>query len=101
MKYPVVFTPAANDDFLEGLDWYDEQQAGLGKRFDAAIVEAIELIGGNPRLYAVRRKSIRAAVVSTLPYLIFYKFESQRQCVVVLAILHQSRNPKVWMKRQT
>lgn len=100
MRYPVVLTPGANDDFLESLNWYGEQQPRLEARFYAAISDTIERIAENPRLFQVRKKSVRAAVVEKFPFLVFYKVETQRKRVVVLAILHQSRNPRIWMKRE-
>lgn len=99
MRYQVVLTSAANDDFTESLRWYSNQQYGLEQQFHAAVAAVIDLIAEQPRLFRVRRKSVRAAVVQKFPFLIFYKVEAQRQRIVVLAILHQSRNPKIWMKR--
>jgi len=99
MTYQVVLTPPAQNDFMESLKWYSEQQEHLEERFYAAVVETIGLIAENPRLFVERKKSVRVAVVQKFPFLIFYQEEVAKQRVVVLAILHQSRNPKIWMKR--
>ena len=99
MKYPVLLTPPANDDLLESMAWYDDQKDGLGGQFYTAIVETINTIGANPLLFAVRTKSIRPAPVKRFPFFVFYRFEKPRNRVVVLAILHQSRNPKIWKGR--
>lgn len=99
MRYQVVLTPVAQDDFMQSLEWYSEQQVGLEERFHAAVADTIELLAKNPRLFAERRKSVRMAVLQKFPFLIFYKIEESHQRIIVLAILHQSRNPKIWLKR--
>jgi plasmid stabilization system protein ParE len=40
------------------------------------------------------RKTVRRAFVTKFPYLVFYIVEATR--VVVLAVLHTSRDPTVW-----
>lgn len=99
MIHAVVFTPAANQDFLDSLDWYKTQKEGLDDRFEFAVIETIEAIGNNPLRYPIRHKNIRAIILKSFPFIIFYKFEAREKQVVVLAILHQSRNPKIWEKR--
>ncbi len=99
MKYQIVLTPPAQDDFLESLKWYSQQQEHLEARFHAAVVETVDLIAENPYLFSERRKAVRVAVVQKFPFLLFYKVEVPSQRIVVLAILHQSRDPKIWLKR--
>jgi toxin ParE1/3/4 len=100
MSFQVVFTPLAAEDYLEGIRWYKEQQDELDVRFDEAINATLDHISNYPSAYALRKKSIRAAVVQAFPYVIFFKLEVQRKRVVILAILHQARDPKVWQKRK-
>jgi plasmid stabilization system protein ParE len=99
MRYLVILTPLANDDFMESLEWYSNQQEQLEERFYAAITKSMELIAKNPYLFTERKKGAHVAVVEKFPFLIFYKIDNQHQHVVILAILHQSRNPKTWMNR--
>lgn len=99
MKYPVLLLPPASDDLIDCIAWYDEQKNGLGNEFYEAVVHIIDMIGSNPLLFAVRTRSIRAASVNRFPFFVFYKFEQSKQQIVVLAILHQSRNPKTWKER--
>jgi plasmid stabilization system protein ParE len=99
MKYLVIFTPHANQDLIQTLEWYADQEPTLEARFYDAVNKIINLIAENPRIFAERKKTIRAAVLKQFPFLIFYKIDESRQRIVILAILHQSRNPKIWMKR--
>ena len=99
MKYLVILTPFANDDLTNALEWYADQELSLETRFYASVNKIISTISENPRIFAERKKSIRAAIIKPFPFLIFYKIDELRQRIVVLAILHQSRNPKIWMSR--
>ena len=45
-------------------------------------------------MFASVHGEVRRALVSRFPYGIFYRVESKR--VVVLAVLHTARDPKVW-----
>lgn len=50
MSFPSKILPEARIDILETIAWYNEQQAGLGKRFRNALAEAISLIREQPLL---------------------------------------------------
>ncbi len=99
MKFPVLLVPEVNDDLLEGIVWYNDQKDDLGNQFYNAVVATVNIISSNPLLFALKVKSIRSASVKRFPFIIYYKFEKSQQKVVVLAILHQSRNPKIWKDR--
>jgi plasmid stabilization system protein ParE len=45
MPFKIVFLPVAKSDIQTAADWYENQQIGLGKKFKAQIVKAIDLIG--------------------------------------------------------
>jgi plasmid stabilization system protein ParE len=45
-------------------------------------------------MFARAHGEVRRAVVSRFPYAVFYRIEPKR--VVVLAVLHMARDPKVW-----
>ncbi|MBL4754690.1 MAG: type II toxin-antitoxin system RelE/ParE family toxin [Flavobacteriales bacterium] len=57
----------------------------------------IATIKTNPELFAVKYKQTRVAVVKRFPYGIHYVVEKDR--IVILAILHTSRSPKLWKGR--
>ena len=41
MKYRVILTKNAIDELNQGIDWYNEQKAGLGKRFYSKVESTI------------------------------------------------------------
>jgi len=37
MNYTIKFHPEAEKEYLEGYQWYEQHQSGLGKRFELAV----------------------------------------------------------------
>ncbi len=77
--------------------WYEERTAGLGRQFVEAVDEALASITRNPLAFAIVRNVVRRALTKRFPYGILYLVEADT--VVVLAILHQARDPDLWARR--
>ncbi len=101
MSFPSKILPEARFDIIETIAWYNEQQAGLGKRFRNALSETIALIREQPMLFAERYRSVRIAPLKKFPYLVYYLFDEPQQRIVVIAVLHGGRNPEAWKERVT
>jgi toxin ParE1/3/4 len=97
MTLSIVLKSWAEDDILEAAKWYSEQQPDLGKRFSDAVYEKLIVISSNPNLFQKRYKQVRVAIVSSFPYAIYYIIEDNK--IVVHAVLHAKRNPRIWKKR--
>ena len=97
MSLPVVLRPEARAEFDEAVDWYEQQRAGLGADFVAQVQAVLDRISTAPDLYAQVFREVRRAVVRRFPYAILYKVEPQH--VVVLAVFHGRRDPKLWQAR--
>jgi plasmid stabilization system protein ParE len=97
MSLPVVLRPEARAEFDDAFDWYEQQRPGLGVDFVTQVQEAFDRISAAPEQYAQIFHDIRRVVVRRFPYSIFYKVESQQ--VVVLAVFHSRRNPRIWQER--
>ena len=97
MNYKLIITPEAELDASESAIWYNEQSIGLGAKFLEALDIEISYIKSNPELFAVRYKETRVAHVKRFSYGIHYIIDSER--IVILAILHTSRNPQLWKER--
>ena len=97
MSLPVVLRPEARAEFDDAFDWYEQQRPGLGVDFVAHVQEVLDQIGATPGLYGQVFRDVRRVVVQRFPYSVFYKVEPQQ--VVVLAVFHSSRDPKIWQAR--
>ena len=97
MTHAVILRRKAEDDIRTVLRWYETQNPTLGDQFLFELRRTLEQIGQFPESSPVVRKNVRRALVRRFPYLVFYVAESTR--VVILAVLHNSRDPAVWPKR--
>ena len=97
MKYSLLVRPEAQADLAETQKWYEERAASLGRQFVEAVDDALASIIRNPLAFAVVRNVVRRALTKRFPYGILYLVETDT--VVVLAILHQARDPELWARR--
>ena len=97
MSFPLVLRRKARIDFDEAFDWYEQQRAGLGVRFAERVQWVFESISAMPELHAPIFGDVRRALVRTFPYSVFYRIRGGR--VVVLAVFHNKRDPKIWQSR--
>lgn len=89
--------PAVGDEVEEAAAWYEAQNPGLGSRFAEAFFSMLERIEERPRLYpVVYRETRRALFPRPFPYMVLFKIETD--AIVVLAVLHQARDPKTWQR---
>ena len=84
-------------DIQSIFDWYESQEPDLGEEFLKSLRQRLEAIRSFPESCQIIYRDVRRAVVSRFPYLIFYVVQPTR--VIVLAVLHQSRNPANWPRR--
>jgi plasmid stabilization system protein ParE len=78
--------PAASQEADAARSWYDDISTDLGNDFARAVVEAIDLILQNPRLFADIGDGIHRAFVRRFPYQVFYRFANGQ--IRVLAVHH-------------
>ena len=97
MTRTVILRTRTERDIQSVYEWYESQQPGLGREFLDRLLEKLEILRKLPESSQIIYKNIRRAVLSRFPYVIFYIAEPSR--IVVLAILHSSRNPANWPRR--
>ena len=96
MSYRIELLPEARLDIKESLEWYNDQKAGLGKRFFESLKSRFRYIGKNPLHYQVAYRGIRNALLHKFPYQIHYKVDEKSKLIIVLGVTHTSRNPQIW-----
>ena len=97
MSLFVAFRRAAREEFIEAAAWYEFRRASLGVEFIAEIDRCLAFAAEQPLLFAIVQNGIRRVVAERFPYSVYFRAEPQR--IVVLAIFHSSRNPKIWRRR--
>jgi len=93
----LIFHPAAEDELIAAVDWYEQRQSGLG--FDLAIEvrAAIELAQGLPEAWSEIAPGIRRVLTQRFPYGVLYSVDGN--ILFVLAVMHLSQRPGYWKNR--
>jgi len=97
MSLPVAMRPEAEADLLAARDWYEQQSDNLRDDFAEKVEEMLFRISLYPEFYPALLRNVRAAKLRRFPYLIYYRV--QTNYIEVLAVLHGSRNPRIWQGR--
>ncbi len=97
--YEVKILPLAKGDIQEAALWYNRQRKGLGKRFTAQIRDRISVIQRYPKISPIRSDEVRTAVIDIFPFMIHYTVDEIQKHIIVAAVFHTSRNPKIWKRR--
>lgn len=97
--FKVVILPLAKKDINEAAQWYQTKQHGLGKRFTGEVRNKVSFIERNPKACVKKYDNVRTAVLNNFPFLIHYTIDEIKDFIVISAILHTSRNPKIWENR--
>lgn len=94
MALPVVYRRKVGRDLAGAYVWYEDQRAGLGEEFLAAVDATFDAIERIPDMFRRVRGEVRRANVSRFPYAVFYRIDPRS--VLVLTVLHTARDPKLW-----
>ena len=93
----MTFTPEAAQDILDAIQWYEQQRDGLGKRFRSSLETVFEQIARMPDLHRVIYLCVRRALTPGFPFSVYYRVDQGE--VVILAVIHTSRDPDRWKSR--
>jgi plasmid stabilization system protein ParE len=97
MSHRLILRPEAEIDVAEAAEWYELQRAGLSLQFRGALDRTFAGIQERPLLHALAYRKLRRALVRRFPFGVFYVVRSES--VIVVAVLHTARNPRVWRAR--
>lgn len=99
MKYKVRLLPDAYLDVKEVIDWYNNSRNGLGKRFYESLKSKLNTISNNPLQFQFSYRESRSALIDKFPYQIHFSVKELEKLVIVFAITHTSRNPRIWKEK--
>jgi toxin ParE1/3/4 len=97
MKLHLLVRPDAAVDISSASRWYEEQLKGLGRKFINTIEKEFRSIQSRPARFSVVHKNIRRSLLKHFPYAIFFLHEGES--IIILAVLHQARDPRRWKIR--
>lgn len=98
MAFTLVIDLRAIRDVQQAIDYYDEQQAGLGQRFEAVLNIHLLTLEKNP-FFRIRYDNVHCLPVEKFPYIVHFTVDEDQKVVTVRAVFHTALDPKKWKGR--
>lgn len=93
------FLPAAEAEYLDAVQFFEEQRAGLGAALITELERIIDLAVKRPNAWKlVHSSGVRRIGLARFPYAVFYRILSDGQFQIT-AFAHHRRRPNYWLKR--
>ena len=95
------FHPEALLEYADATKFYlREASPRVAEAFIAAVESAIGSILAAPtRCRVIEKPAIRRYVFRRFPYVLYYRWEAERERVTIYAVMHCSREPGYWRHR--
>lgn len=93
----VELTEAADLELAEATEWYMERSWEISRAFLLEFIRVKGLVEEAPKRWREVEPGVRRIPFQRFPYALIYVEELDG--VLVLAVMHQRRNPGYWRKR--
>jgi plasmid stabilization system protein ParE len=97
MTRRLLLQPEAQSDLEEAVLWYEEQRGGLGDAFSGELFDLLDRIAEAPLRFPAAAQAVRRGTLHRFPYVVYFVVDEP--AILVIAILHQRRNPAIWRGR--
>lgn len=89
--------PEAERDIEDAAGWYEQQRLGLGQEFLDEVLGSLRRLTEQPDLYPTLHRETRRVLTHRFPFGVYYRVD--REMILVVAVLHGSRDPQRWKQR--
>jgi plasmid stabilization system protein ParE len=100
MAFTIKIDIEALTDIEDAAEWYEVQSTGLGKRFKNQVKKQIDSLTIKALVYGTRYTDVRCMLIHKFPFLVHFVIDETESSVEIFAVLHTSRNPKIWLQRR-
>jgi len=90
--------PQAHEELEQTIMFYQQQQAGLEKRFIEAMDDAINRVCRNPLLYRKIEDDVRKCRLLHFPYALIFRTKLAQ--IEIIAVMHLRKHPHYWQSRK-
>ena len=97
MSLPLLVRVEAAQDLEDAAAWYEVQSRGLGQEFLGEVRLTLQRVAEQPGLYPSMHRGTQRALTRRFPFGVFYRVE--QDSIVVVAVMHGSRDPQHWKQR--
>ncbi len=99
MAFIIKIEPEVQLDIQEGIDWYNEKEAGLGRIFHTVVKAHLKKLTTSP-FFQIRYDKTRCLPLKKFPYMIHFTIDEKNQKVIVHAVFNTAKDPKIWKDRK-
>ena len=93
----IQFLSPARAELVDAVSYYNVQSEGLGYEFAAEVKRTLERIVQYPDAWLKLSKCTSRCRTNRFPYGIIYQV--RKDTILIVAVMHMSRNPETWMSR--
>jgi plasmid stabilization system protein ParE len=93
----VIIENPAKGDLAAAVRWYKQIRPRLEADFRLCVRATIQRIARHPESCPVVGRAMRRALIDRFSFAVFYR--PDRDGLRVFAVLHTSRDPRVWQSR--
>ena len=95
----VIIRPEARRDLNEAKTWYRAISLELKNDFVRRVDDAVALARERPLAFQIVHRTFRRVLLHRFPYSLFYHVGDEQ--IVVVAVLHQARDPQLLESRRS
>lgn len=89
------FQDNAKEQLFESVEYYEQIEVGLGKRFQLDLDSKMKTVRQFPEIAQTTYEEFRGISLKEFPYTVFYDFDDKY--VDIYAVAHQARKPGFWL----
>ena len=93
MSFAVLTEPVAEREWSDAVAWYEEQETGVGLRFNEEVRTLLRTIAEQPERFPLATVRTRKAKIIDWPYSIYFTVNKEHREVKIVAVWHGSQNP--------
>jgi plasmid stabilization system protein ParE len=97
--FKIKIEPEAHQDIQEAINWYNQQQSGLGRRFHTEVKASFKKLKIHP-FFQVRYDNVHCFILNKFPYMVHYTIDEENKIIIVRAVFGTSRDPQIWKGRK-
>jgi len=93
----IEFLKPAECEFLDAIEYYNNESEGLGYEFTIEVSKTLERIVQYPKAWTPLSKRTRRCRTKRFPYSVIYQIRPDK--ILIIAIMHMHCKPKNWKTR--
>ncbi|MFP3422191.1 hypothetical protein R0K19_22755, partial [Bacillus sp. SIMBA_161] len=88
----------AIEDIQLAIEYYDDQQIGLGQKFESVLNKHITTLKKNP-FFRIRYDNIRCLPLKKFPFMIHFTINENKKFVIIRALFHTAMDTEKWGRK--